>query len=147
MSNLDQAEADALLAMNKERVNDASYDFPTTGASLAIDLKSSDGTEAFVLDIQRKGRIKLSKVTYQSRARKGIILARLDIDGPPHRNPDQSEVPCPHLHVYREGYDDRWAEPVPPQTFTDLASMYQTCLDFMIFCNITLPPQINPALV
>jgi hypothetical protein len=36
---------------------------------------------------------------------------RLDLDGPPHRNPDDEEIPWPHLHVYREGYGDKWASP------------------------------------
>ena len=49
-----------------------------------------------------------TKVTYQTRARQIIVLARLDF-GPDHRNPDGNIVGSPHLHVYREGYGDKWA--------------------------------------
>jgi hypothetical protein len=45
-----------------------------------------------------------TKATYQNSARQVIILMRLDLDRLPHRNPDDTEVPCPHLHQYREGY-------------------------------------------
>jgi hypothetical protein len=66
-----------------------------------------------MLDLAR-GQIKLTKATYQNRARQAIVLMRLDLDGPPHRNPDDQEIPCPHLHFYREGYGDKWAIPPPP---------------------------------
>jgi hypothetical protein len=55
----------------------------------------------------------VSKCTYQERYAVIEILLRLDIDGPPHQNPDGVDVPCPHLHVYREGYGAKWAMPLP----------------------------------
>ena len=66
-----------------------------------------------MFDVTR-AQIKLTKATYQNRARQAIILMRLDLDGPPHRNPDETEIPRPHLHIYREGFGDKWAiaEPV-----------------------------------
>ena len=147
VAQLGQAEADALLAMEKHRADNTVRQFPLPGDSLLIPLKSADGAEAFVLDVQRKGLIKLSKVTYQARARKEIILARLDIEGPPHRNPDQTEIPCPHLHVYREGFDDRWAIAAPPSDFTDTSDLYAAFGDFLRFCNVTLTPVVNPGLI
>jgi hypothetical protein len=27
---------------------------------------------------------------------------RLDLDAAPHRNPDDQEIACPHLYVYRD---------------------------------------------
>jgi hypothetical protein len=41
----------------------------------------------FMLDVTR-ATIRLTKATYQNRARQAIILMRLDLDGPPHSNPD-----------------------------------------------------------
>lgn len=79
------------------------------------------------------------KVTYQNRARQVIPLARLDLNGPPHRNPDGSELPCPHLHLYREGYGTKWAIPVPTNDFTDLTDIWTSFSDFMRYCNITKP--------
>jgi hypothetical protein len=58
-------------------------------------------------------RIKLTKATFQNRARVAIVLYRLDIAGAPHRNLDGEKIPCPHLHFYREGYGAKWAIPAP----------------------------------
>jgi hypothetical protein len=78
-----------------------------------------DKREHFHLDVSR-GRIDLLKGKYQNRSRQAIILVRLDFGGKPHRNPDDEEIACPHLHVYREGYGDKWAMPVPPDRFPDV---------------------------
>jgi hypothetical protein len=110
--DLTQIDADALIAMEKHRTDDKEWKFPGPGQRLAIPLTSPDKRENFMLDITRS-QLRLTKATYQNRARQVVILMRLDLDGPPHRNPDDQEVPCPHLHVYREGYGDKWAVPAP----------------------------------
>ena len=48
-----QAEADTLIAMEKHRVNDKSWQFSAPGQSLAIPLISSNKREHFVLDVSR----------------------------------------------------------------------------------------------
>ena len=87
------------------------WTFGTDGALL-----SAPDFEAFHLDISRS-RINLLKGKFQNRARTTIVLARIDIGGAPHRNPDDEEIACPHVHLFREGYGDRWAFPVPPEAF------------------------------
>ncbi len=141
---LSQAEADALLALEKRRVDETAYSYPGLGGALRIPLISADRRESFVLDVTRS-QINLEKGTYQNRARAVVILARLDFGGAPHRDPDDEEIPCPHLHLYREGYGDKWAVPLP-RDFSNPQDRWQTLLDFMRFVNITLPPNINPAL-
>ncbi len=121
--NLTQAEADALIAMEKQRIDDARWDYPGLGGSISIPLISQDKRENFLLDVSR-GRIDLLKVTYQNRSRQVVVLVRLDFGGQPHRNPDDQEIPSPHLHVYREGYGDKWAIPVPPERFPDILDSY-----------------------
>jgi hypothetical protein len=96
--DISQAEADALMAMDKHRVDDT------------------------------------------------IILLRLDLDGPPHRNPDGKEIPCPHLHVYREGYGDKWATPAPTSWYADTSDLTSTLEEFMAHCNITTRPNIQRGL-
>lgn len=140
-SNITQAEADLLLALEKHRADDTAYDYPGMGGSIRIPLVSADRREQFVLDVNRS-QINIAKGTYQNRARSVVILARLDFNGPPHRNPDDVEVLCPHLHLYREGYGDRWAAPIPADVFTDIADPWQTLLDFMRFVHITQTPNI-----
>jgi hypothetical protein len=142
---LTQAEADGLLAMEKIRADDLTREYPHLGGALTVPLISRDRAESFLLDVKR-GRIDLAKVTHQNRARQVVILVRLDVGGPGHRNPDDSEISCPHLHLYREGFGDKWAFPVPAQSFPNLADLWETLQDFMRFCNITEPPQITRGL-
>lgn len=129
--NLTQAEADALIAMTKHRVNDTEYDYPEAGGGVSVPLVSADHREHFMLDV-RRGRIDLAKGTYQNRGRQVIILARLDFGGAPHRNPDGEKIGSPHLHRYREGFGDKWAMPVPSEHFSDMDDAWKTSCDSAI---------------
>lgn len=145
--NLTQAEADALIVLEKHKVDDERYSFPLGGDSIAVPLQSHDRREYFLLDVSR-GRINLIKTKMQTRGRQVVILVRLELNGPPHRNPDDMDIPCPHLHLYREGFGDKWAFPLPEHIFkssvTDLSGMLE---NFMQYCNITQPPQIDKVLL
>ncbi len=143
--NLTQAEADALIAMEKHRVNEDRSDFPMGGQSLILPLQSTDRREQFLLDVSR-GRIDLLKVKMQNRGRQVVVLVRLDLGGAPHRNPDGEEMLPPHLHVYREGYGDKWAAPIPSDRFRSTGDLWVTLEDFMRFCNIIEPPHIERGL-
>ena len=162
MADIDitQAEADALIAMEKHRVDDKNWLFPAPGGRLAVALVSPDKRENFMLDITR-ATIKLTKATYQNRARQAIVLMRLDLDGPPHPNPETAPVganyawltpyagqimPCPHLHLYVEGYGDKWAIPAPIDKYPNATDLFSTFEAFMQHCNITKPPQIDKGL-
>lgn len=143
--NLTQAEANALIAMPKLRVNDKEWEYPAVAKAICIPLASEDKRESFFLDISR-GRIDILKGKYQNRGRQVVILVRLDFGGSPHRNPDEEEMPCPHLHVYREGYGTKWAIPVPANKFSNVSDLWQTLVDFMKYCNITKAPIIRKGL-
>jgi len=136
---LTQTEADALIAMDKVRTDNREWNYPRAGEQLSVPLTSVDRREMFALDITRSN-IKLTKSTHQTRARQAIVLVRLDLDGPPLRNPDGVEVPCPHLHVYREGFGDKWAAPAPAYLCAPGADAFATCVAFMAHCKITDPP-------
>jgi MoaA/NifB/PqqE/SkfB family radical SAM enzyme len=143
--HLSQSEADLLVAMPKKASTSTVYLFPQAGGKLIVELQSTDDTEQFILDINRS-RIKIGGVTYQNRAREIVILRRLDIEGPPHRNPDGEVIPCPHLHMYREGFGAKWAYPVPEDTFTNLADRARVLEDFLTAINTVEPPQIQMGL-
>lgn len=143
--NLSQAEANALIQMEKHKTNDKRWNYPGLGGSISIPLTSGNKRENFLLDVSR-GKIDLLKGTYQNRSRQVIILVRLDFGGQPHRNPDGKEIPSPHLHIYREGYGDKWAMPVPVDRFNNLSDLWKTLDDFMKFCNIIEPPIIERGL-
>lgn len=140
-TDLTQAEADALIKMPKVKVNDDEWEYPGTGGSIIVPITSQDKRENFLLDVNR-GRIDLRKGTYQTRARQIIIIVRLDFGGKPHRNPDDKEIACPHLHIYKEGFGDKWAMPVPEGEFPNIDDLWRTFGDFMQYCNIVDPPRI-----
>jgi hypothetical protein len=139
---LTQAEADALIALEKVKADAVQYLYPPAGGFIVVPLISVDRTEEFQLDI-RRGRLDLAKVTQQNRARRVIILVRLDLGGPPHRNPDGVELPCPHLHVFREGYGDKWAVPLPSEKFPEPGNLWQSLQDFLRFCNVSDPNVVD----
>ncbi len=141
-SDLTQYDADRLLAMEKVSATTDSHDFPLPGGKVEATLQSRDGREQFVLTLDR-GRIKTAKVKYQTRARTVVILARLELKGAPHRNPDGARIEGPHIHLYREGYGDKWAYPLPPEHFTDPDDAWQTLREFFAFCAIVEPPTIE----
>ena len=143
--NLTHAESEALISMEKHRANEDYSDFPMGGQSIVLPLQSADRREQFLLDLSR-GRIDLLKVKMQNRGRQVVVLVRLDLGGAPHRNPDGEEISVPHLHMYREGYGDKWAVQVPADRFGNTADVWQTFEDFMRFCNITQPPHIQRGL-
>ena len=65
--------------------------------------------------------------------------------GAPHRNPDGKEILCPHLHVYREGYGDKWAIPVPCN-FSNSMTAWQIMNEFMDYCKVITKPIIHEEL-
>jgi hypothetical protein len=104
---LTQVEADSLIAsLKKLLLSKKLYKFPDPGGKSSLECKDGNNNR-YIIDVAR-GRIKFNKVTYQTRYNKSLILIRVDIDGPPHDNPNGEEIPCPHIHIYREGYDDKW---------------------------------------
>ena len=154
-----QSEADHFINMKKKRANDETFCFPRPGMSLVIPIVSEDARESFLIDVNR-GRIRLTKCSYQERYQKTIILVRLDINGSPHPNPYVQAVPLPyllsyngvtlptpHLHLYVEGYMDKWAIPLPDGKFIQTHNLSLTLEDFFHFCNIVDPPAIQGGLL
>lgn len=152
MSAISQAEADALLALPKIFKGDEPLEFSmATPMDHERVLLSSDRREEFILTIERGNR-KRARLKYQTRARKIVILARLDLDGPAHRNPPDSphrpneRLLCPHLHLYREGFEDRIAYPisdVPDFIVTNSSSGLVWLEDFLKFCHVEGVPTIQ----
>lgn len=140
ITGLSQAEADALLSIEKRCEADHTWTFPALGGKISIPLVSYDRRESFLLDFSR-GHIEIRKVKLQTRARQTIPLVRIDLFGAPHLNPDDSEVPCPHMHLYREGFGMKWAYPLP-EHFREPSNLWLTLDDFLSYCHVTRPPLI-----
>jgi hypothetical protein len=142
---LTQAEADQLMAMAKRFVRPPATVSIPPGADETYELAGPNNRETFLLDIWR-GTIKLSKLKFQNRVRVAVVLARLDVDGAPHTNPDGVKLPGTHLHLFKEGFDDKWAYLIDPKAFTLLTDPGQTFKDFCSFCKIESPPAVQGVL-
>jgi hypothetical protein len=142
---LSQAEGDELLALSKIFIGKDEIDLPDRGGSLDLSFSSQNGREEFVLNYTRHS-INLSKRNHHLRGRRVVGLARLDLDGPPHRNPDGEEIGARHLHLYREGYGLKWAFEIPENSFSNLDNAFETLEDFMRFCNVIKMPNLRRSL-
>lgn len=139
---LTQAEADHLINLPKRLETQRSILFPAPGDKATYHAVSLDQRERFMMDANR-GRIRLTKCSYQQRYRTVEVLLRLCVDGPPHPNPDGEVIHGHHIHVYREGYGSRWAIPLPSNRFGDPTDLARTLRDFLAFCNVENPPEIQ----
>lgn len=139
-----QEEADNLLKMEKVKIDDQEWSLPMCGDKISVPLQSKNNKEKFLLDAN-SSRLSLSKYTLQNRTRETVILCRLDL-GVPHRNPDGNEIAAPHLHVYKEGFDDKWAYPLPENIFKNQSDRWEILMDFMKYCNIVDMPNFKRGL-
>jgi hypothetical protein len=144
-ASLTQGESDALIAMTKTFASADAVAIPP-GVDDTRDLLGADPRERFLLDIWRS-TFRLSKVRLQTRGRQIVVLVRLDIDGAPHTNPDGTRLAGTHLHLYREGYEDKWAQPLDLTRFRDVANPRLAFEDFCGFCNITAIPPFQASLL
>ncbi len=151
--SLPQIEADLLLKMPKtfgEKID--VIDFPRVQAFQAEHTLEGVGSrEQFILDLER-GNLKRARLKFQTRARKIIILARIDIAGRPHRNPpDAPHRPNErftgvHIHLYREGFADRVAFlPADIPSFAEPTDDTEVSwlVAFLRFCNVQPVPPIQ----
>lgn len=137
--NISQKDADKLFAMEKFKTNDNQVFLPYCGDKTSVVLESKNKKEKFVLDINTSS-LSLLKCTFQNRSRETLVLCRLDVSGPPHRNPDGEEIGTTHIHYYKEGFDNKWAYDIPVGIFSNINDRWQTLQDFMKHCNIVETP-------
>ena len=94
MAETNLPQADALIAMEKYRVNEKLSDFPADGESVVLPFQSADRREQFLLDLSH-GPIELRKVKIQNLGREVVVFVWLDLGSVPRRNPDREEIPVP----------------------------------------------------
>lgn len=112
-------------------------------------LQSKSRSEFFIIDLNRQGT-KVKRFTLQLRAQrfKDLPLLRLDLVGPSHQNPpgdfpnSEMRIPCPHIHIAKEGFGDRIAYPLDSETANlyltteQLDDLVQVTKTFLQKCNI-----------
>ncbi len=132
---LTQDDAEKLMGVLKKIIDPQLFRFPDTGGA-ELDIVSKDERESFPTNINR-GQKNPSKTSYNLRYKspENPVIYRLDINGSKHRNPDGQEIPCPHLHIYRENHEDTWAIPAPGDIARSTKPA-EALIDFLRFCNI-----------
>jgi hypothetical protein len=158
---LEQQEAERLMRMDKIVAENIQYVFPAPHEQLRIPLVSVNGQERFLLDINR-GKRRSFKCTYQERYSVVTVLVRLDMNPSRHINPrvlfppvgfekyNGTQFDSAHLHLYVEGWDDKWAIPASIEGFTDptgMSELTKNLTRFLVYCNIEGILDIVEALV
>jgi hypothetical protein len=139
---LTQTEADQFMQMVKHFLRHPSTITIPSGTDDCYELADPNDRERFFLDVWR-GSLRLSKLRFQNRVETVVVLVWLDVDGAPHTNPDGQRLSGTHLHLFKEGYDDRWAYPVDANQFTLLSDPGTTFQEFCSFCKIESPPPLQ----
>ena len=131
MPVLSQPRADAYLAARKIKATATDCRLSSViPKPVSVPLVAPDiAGVAFSLDVTQKRIVLKLKCQLRSTTH-SVVLARLDFASP-HRNPDGTAVGVPHLHIYREGYGDRFAYEVPPGMLKNPDDPRQVLLDFL----------------
>ena len=143
---LTQTEADQFMQMVKHFVRPPATITIPPGADDTYELAGPNNRETFLLDVWR-GTLRLSKLKYQNRVQTAVILVRLDVDGAPHTNPDGEKLLATHMHLFKEGFDDRWAHPVDHAKFSMPSDPGTTFHEFCAFCKIEAPPPVQGVII
>jgi hypothetical protein len=139
---LTQAEADQFMQMVKHFLRPQATISIPPGTDDSYELAGPNDRERFLLDVWR-GTLRLSKLRFQNRVQTVVVLVRLDVDGAPHTNPDGQRLSGTHLHIFKEGSDDKWAYPIDPSQFTLLSDPGTIFQEFCAFCKIESPPPVQ----
>lgn len=145
-----QNEAEKLFKMRKLAITQLAVAFPEEGNAVIIECESVDKRFTFQADINRKNSIG-KKITLQNRHNKVYILRRLDVIGSAHPNPpgpapldilkgfEDKDIACPHVHIYVEEYNARWALPLSEIKGLKIGANddpYIIMEKFFAYCNI-----------
>ena len=137
---MDNEKAQALIQVLKkiiDRVKEGVL-IPKAGEQMSINLESVfSKKDSFTIFFNRKGRINPNRYSILLRYLKDTVLLRLDVDGPPHGNPDGTKLPCPHFHIWTDGPKNgyAWAYEVPA-IFVDTEDHLMTFIQFLQYCNV-----------
>ncbi|MCB0421351.1 MAG: hypothetical protein KDD61_10155 [Bdellovibrionales bacterium] len=147
---IDQNLADSLIRLRKRRINDAIHDLGQSKLIIQL-VGETSPQEEFLLDIH-KASIRIEQHGLNKRVRKSIGLVRVDLGSTlEHSNPDGSKIIGSHMHIFKEGYDLKWAVPLPYSgalgTFQDQGNLLSNFDQFCQICNIVEPPILQGGLL
>lgn len=97
-----------LASMKKQFVYQKNVQVPHDKQFETYKIKSYATKDKFFLYYDRRGTYEL-KQKGQIQYKKDFSMIRMEVNAPPHINPDGSAVSRNHIHIYKEGYELRWA--------------------------------------
>lgn len=106
MNNMTDSEFQMLLNLNKEFLK-GKIKLPQVSEKAIFEVKSITTSDKFLVDIDRKSKIEFSKFKIQNRfylTKQPLI--RIDIDSPPHLNPNGIKTSRNHIHIFKEDEND-----------------------------------------
>lgn len=141
---LTQEEADELLELLKKCVIDT-FDFPKKRKDGRIEAFSLvDESKKFMIVVNRKNLYADDKITFVAIYKKGNIrLLHLDLGiTSSHTNPPElggDKLKGPHLHIYRENFHDKYAEPFDVESEDLVENFYK----FLELFHVIEVPKVN----
>ncbi len=142
--SITQEEFDYLIKQEKVLDDLAPIELAPAPKEWTRSLTAAEIKEKFLLDFFRSG-FELTKYTYNKRHRQTIILVRYDSFGR-HTNPDGVTFNGPHVHLYREGFNDKFAFPVSELGVGQNDRINIVLEKLLKYCNVTSTPMITPPL-
>lgn len=132
---LTQALADRYRLSPKRLKNGGTLNLNAEFKIIGEELISDEFGDIFKLDL-RKNKIELKVLNCNTRANDCFVIARLDVNDREHKNPDGTKVGETHLHIYKEGYNDRYAYDPSKYGFSNYNDVPALILQFANFCKI-----------
>lgn len=140
--SISQADFDSLIQEEKMFVDLVTpIKLSPAPMSWTREIKAINSKNLFLFDFYR-GSFELSRYTFNKRYRQSIVLMRYDSGGR-HTNPDGESFDGPHIHFYREGYNDKFAFPSSDLKIEESDSMEEVLEKLLQFCNVKKRPSIE----
>jgi hypothetical protein len=138
---LSQEDADRLIAMVKRAMRTDAFVWEIDRRQDEFIAAVEDDKVQFILTLKRNPfEIRLHLRTRD----RDIGLVRVD-NAPYHPNPDGTEIRNqPHMHVYREGFDLAWAQPI---TWYDVNDPLRTLERFLEEVRTSFPSGLQLAIL
>ncbi|WP_298014080.1 DUF6978 family protein [uncultured Megasphaera sp.] len=146
---LTQREADTLREIEKAFINPASVRLPERQEKQIYNLwyRRNDRRKDDMAISAFRGKKNPRKVSFRLLYAQGIMLARIDTqDITSHTNPDGTRIEPlePHIHIYKEGYGDKFAYPLPTE-FNHTDDIIGLFMDFLAYSNVINRDQVHLA--
>ncbi len=140
--SLTQAEFDFIIGQPKQFEDKITpIELGPAPISWSRKILSLNSNDVFLLDFYR-GSFELSRFTFNKRYRQTIILFRYD-QGGRHTNPDGQTFNGPHIHIYREGFGDKFAFPISEIGILDTDTIESIFNKLMRYSNVSRIPSVE----